>query len=97
MLALTLPLIACDGVPVAGLEKSFSMVVDKTTGDDEPVKIDFLWVIDNSTSMCEEQVNLTGSFETFISAIRTFTDFDARVGVVAVTGFGVDIGFFGFA
>ena len=76
---------ACDSVPVHGLRQSFTMTVDKRTGDSESIKIDFLWVVDNSTSMCQEQVNLTDNFNAFSSTIRAFSDnFDARVAVATV-------------
>ncbi len=49
--------------------------VEATTGDSgEPVKgcrkVDFLFVIDNSGSMSDEQQNLIASFPTFISTIQ---------------------------
>ncbi len=75
------PLAACNEVPVASLEKSFTMKVNITEGDPKPVKIDFLWVVDNSTSMCEEQVALTKSFQTFTTELNRAFDVDAHVAV----------------
>ncbi len=51
-------LVGCNSVPVSGLEKSFTLVVEQEAGTGDPVKIDFLWVMDNSASMCDEQVSL---------------------------------------
>ena len=75
---------ACDGTPVRSLNDSFSLVVEKSTGDTQPVAIDFLWVVDNSTSMCEEQVSLTANFDQFTDALRAYGDFDPRVAVVTM-------------
>jgi hypothetical protein len=75
---------ACNDTPVANLEKSFTLKVTKDTGDGEPIKIDFLWVIDNSSSMCQEQVALTTNFQTFVSQIKTSFDIDPRVAVTTV-------------
>ena len=75
---------ACNSVPVSGLEKSFSLVVDQTQGTGDPVKIDFLWVVDNSSSMCEEQVALAQNFETFTSQLVEQFELDAQVAVTTM-------------
>jgi hypothetical protein len=75
---------ACNQTPVAGLEKSFTFKVEKRTGDDELIKVDFLWVIDNSSSMCEEQLSLTRNFRTFTDQIQNAFDIDPRVAVTTV-------------
>jgi hypothetical protein len=84
LLGLAGMLAACNDTPVQGLEKSFSMVVNQRTGSSEPVPIDFLWVIDNSTSMCQEQFSLTKSFDQFTSALEQFFEIDPRIAVTTV-------------
>ena len=44
-------------------------------------KIDILWVIDNSNSMCEEQDALTANFETFIDGLSAINA-DFRLAVI---------------
>ena len=75
---------ACNNVPVSSLEKSFSVLVDQESGGGDPVKIDFLWVVDNSTSMCEEQTALSDSFQSFREVFdkKFDLDLDPRVAVV---------------
>jgi hypothetical protein len=73
---------SCNSVPVSGLEKSFSLQVSQTYDTGDPVKIDFLWVIDNSASMCQEQVGLASSFKDFTDKLIDQFELDAQVGVV---------------
>lgn len=86
LLALALPCVAlvaagCNSVPVESIEKSFSIKVSESSGTSERVKIDFLWVIDNSTSMCQEQVALARSFGEFTKKLGEAFEIDARVAV----------------
>lgn len=74
----------CNHTPVSNLEKSFTFKVTKDTGDADPIKIDFLWVVDNSSSMCQEQVSLATNFTTFVDQIQTAFDIDPRVAVTTV-------------
>ncbi len=71
----------CNHTPVENLEKSFTLKVETGTGDGEPVKIDFLWIIDDSTSMCQEQVSLARSFLQFQNTIEQSFDVDVRIAV----------------
>jgi hypothetical protein len=77
-------LIACNRVPVEGLEKSFSIQVQQKAAVGDKVKIDYLWVIDNSTSMCEEQVALTDNFSKFTEKLQESANIDARVAVTTM-------------
>ena len=56
-------------VPVRDLYESFAVQVLDKQDNDDPVKIDFVWVIDNSNSMCEEQSVLSKNFETFTNQL----------------------------
>jgi len=82
-LAAGLALTGCNTIPVASLERSFTLVVEQRTGTGDPVPIDFLWVVDNSTSMCEEQVALARNFSTFVDALSKLT-IDPRVAVTTM-------------
>ncbi len=73
---------ACNYTPISRLESSLTLEVRVETGSSERVPIDFLWVIDNSTSMCEEQNALAENFTAFRSSLDAFFDIDARVAVV---------------
>lgn len=79
-----LAITACNTTPVADLEKSFTLAVEAKQGGADGVKIDFLWVVDNSTSMCEEQRALGVNFETFRSSLETNFTVDARIAVTTV-------------
>lgn len=83
-LAPALVLLGCNHTPVENLEKSFTYKVKKDTGDGEPIKIDFLWVIDDSTSMCQEQVSLGRSFRQFQDTIAQAFDVDVRIAATSV-------------
>jgi cysteine-rich repeat protein len=45
-------------------------------------RIDILFVVDNSASMCEEQINLRASFQSFIDALVAAGGIDFQIGVV---------------
>lgn len=77
-------LVGCNSVPVSGLEKSFTLVVDQEAGTGDPVKIDFLWVMDNSASMCDEQVALAENFKSFTGQLTEQFELDARLAVVTM-------------
>jgi hypothetical protein len=77
-------MVACNEVPIAALEKSFSMAVAVDTGSETKIQIDFLWVIDNTPSMCEEQVGLSSSFHAFTETLNQIRQVDPRVAVVTI-------------
>ncbi|MCB9728306.1 MAG: hypothetical protein H6744_04755 [Deltaproteobacteria bacterium] len=82
VLAATFLFGACNDIPISGLEKSFSIHVRKTVGNGDAIPIDFLWVVDDSSSMCEEQVALTDNFQQFSKILAENFDIDPRVAVV---------------
>jgi cysteine-rich repeat protein len=45
-------------------------------------RADILFVVDSSRSMCEEQINLRNSFQSFIDGLTAFADVDFHIGVV---------------
>lgn len=75
---------ACNHVPVSNLDKTFTLKVEARTGDDEAVEIDFLWVVDNSSSMCQEQRALSENFQKFVASLEDSFDVDARFAVTSV-------------
>ena len=72
----------CNNIPIGGLQGNFTFKVSKSQENTDPVKVDFLWVIDNSASMCQEQAQLATSFDEFIDRIQSFVDLDFRIAVV---------------
>ena len=74
---------SCNHEPVKNIEKSFTLKVEKQSGTGDPIPIDFLWVVDNSSSMCEEQLSLTGSFDVFTNRLETFFQIDPRLAVTS--------------
>ena len=77
---------ACNDVPVAGVLDSFSAQVTDERSNTEAVKLDILWVIDNSVSMCQEQNALAANIQKFIDKITGFTNVDVRLAVVTTDG-----------
>jgi hypothetical protein len=73
--------LSCNNVPIENLEDSFTLTVRHSTGSGKAVAIDFLWMVDNSTSMCEEQFALAGNFDTFSAKLTNFFAIDPRVAV----------------
>lgn len=81
----------CSNCPVVG-ELALGCSVDCKAGVQvgaggltaDPVKIDFLWVIDHSTSMAQEQRGLALGFATFINALKAQGEVDAQMAVVTV-------------
>ncbi|MFN3197719.1 MAG: hypothetical protein ACE366_04790, partial [Bradymonadia bacterium] len=67
-LALSLSLLSgCNDHPLVKIENVLTATQDDRFVLPPKVKLDFLFVIDNSGSMCEEQVNLGENFEAFAS------------------------------
>lgn len=55
---------------------------DDVTPNCERVKVDMLWVVDDSTSMCQEQVGLAAGMPSFVARLTSYVDIDLRVAVV---------------
>ncbi len=76
--------LSCNEYPVHSLLETFEVrVTDKLSGD-KPVKLDFLWVIDHSPSMCQEQRDLAAGFKAFTDTLQSLGAIDARMAVVSV-------------
>jgi len=74
----------CNHTPVESLDKSLTLKVIKGSDTADPVKIDFLWIVDNSSSMCEEQAALFESFDDFVERLESSFQIDPRVAVASI-------------
>jgi hypothetical protein len=74
---------ACNDVPVRTLYKDFGILVKQALSSKERIKIDFLWVMDNSGSMCQEQNSLSRDFKVFIDQLSDFSNIDFRLAVTS--------------
>ena len=85
-LGLVVGLATCNDYPVHSLLESFEVRVTDTLKNDQPVKLDFLWVLDHSPSMCQEQRELARGFKELTKALGTFGEgaIDAQMAVVTV-------------
>ena len=64
--AILLVFAACNEIPVTDLNESYSVQVQVLRDKGKPAKLDVLWVVDDSTSMCQEQQSLADSFKAFL-------------------------------
>jgi hypothetical protein len=83
-LLLAVALASCNTYPVHSLLENFRVRVTDKLSADKPVKLDFLWVIDHSPSMCQEQRDLAAGFKQFITKLQSLGSIDARMAVVTV-------------
>jgi hypothetical protein len=80
------PLFACDRVPSGAVTECNVSIVPS-------VKTDVLFVIDNSSSMAEEQVNLQANLDAFVTALKASPvaqDFHVGVTTPDVTNFSIN-------
>ena len=83
-LAATSLLLSCNDYPVHRLLDNFEVRVTKNLSHSDPVKLDFLWVIDHSPSMCQEQRDLAKGFSDFTKSLQKLGSIDAQMAVVSV-------------
>ena len=82
MLGLSLlTLMGCNDVPVRTLYEDFGLLTKLVPSSRTRTKIDFLWVIDNSGSMCQEQNSLARDFNKFIDELKRYSNIDYRIAV----------------
>ena len=74
----------CNHTPIGRIDKTLTLKVRQGGGTGEAVKVDFLWVVDNSGSMCQEQVSLTRNFKDFTDKLATYFALDSRLAVTTV-------------
>lgn len=71
---------ACNQHPVSYSAAVGAVEYIQTTSVDGSTKLDMLWVIDNSGSMCQEQAILRDNFDRFITQLEQ-TNLDFHIGV----------------
>ncbi len=69
---LTVLATGCNDYPVHSLLDSFEVRVTKSLTRNQAVKVDFLWMIDHSSSMCQEQRALANGFAAFIEKLQNY-------------------------
>jgi hypothetical protein len=74
-------LAACNDTPAESIDDKLELLVKEVLTSDSRIKIDFLWVVDNSSSMCQEQNALARDFKVFIDQLETFSNIDYRLAV----------------
>lgn len=79
--ALSLGLAACNDVPVRNLTSSYQVQVQELRDRGKPAKLDILWVVDSSPSMCQEQQSLASSFRAFLEVFQKYTAIDMQLAV----------------
>ncbi|MBP7125183.1 hypothetical protein KBD49_02335 [Myxococcota bacterium] len=72
---------ACNDVPVRNLTSTYQVQVQEIRDRGKPAKLDVLWVIDDSPSMCQEQQNLARSFKAFLDVFQKYTAIDMQLAV----------------
>ena len=71
---------ACNQHPVSFSAAIGSVEFIQSTSVDGSTKLDMLWVVDNSGSMCQEQKTLRDNFNLFIEKLNE-TNLDFHIGV----------------
>jgi hypothetical protein len=97
-LSLLLLLVAgCNNVPVHRVNQTFAIEVSEISENQEPIKLDFLWIIDTSSSMNEEQLALANGFKGFVDVLQKYLkNIDIRVAVTTMDPFDAEAGNCGF-
>ena len=72
---------ACNHHPVSPFEAQIKSEQQDIYTTADAVKVDILWVIDNSASMCDEQQSLRESFDLFVEAL-VFEGVDFNIAVI---------------
>jgi len=80
LLVAAVTLVACNDVPSKTLA-GYDLIVSQVVSSESRIKIDFLWVMDNSSSMCQEQNALARDFNVFVDQLKEFSNIDYRVAV----------------
>ena len=73
--------VACNEVPVQNLTSSYFVQIQELREHSKPAKLDILWIVDDSPSMCQEQASLSASFGKFLEVFKKYTAIDMRLAV----------------
>jgi len=82
LLALLATVLACNRVPVRNLTASYAVQVQELRDNAKPAKLDILWVIDQSSSMCQEQNSLAANFGSFWAVFKKYASIEMNLAVV---------------
>jgi len=74
-------ILSCNRVPVRELSSTFKLQVQASREQSKAVKVDILWVVDDSASMCQEQASLGSSFHAFMNALNATGQIDPHIAV----------------
>ena len=69
-------------VDTAVVDTAVVDTADSTGTKGVATKVDFLWVVDDSSSMCQAQSSLADSFDDFLERLETSANLDYRMAVV---------------
>ena len=83
LVALSSAVVACNDVPVRSLTSSYQVQIQEIRDKGKPAKLDILWVVDASTSMCQEQASLVTAFKEFLAVFQKFTAIDMQLAVTS--------------
>lgn len=78
----------CADIPIHDVSKSFAVEVSHISEGADPIQLDFLWVIDNSTSMVQEHRALSANFDQFVEILQSNLNIDIRLAVVTTDAVG---------
>jgi hypothetical protein len=82
LVVLVLAASACADIPIDDVSKTFAIEVSEKSKNEGAIKLDLLWVIDNSASMCQEQFALSQSFGQFEQNLTKYLkNIDIRLAV----------------
>jgi hypothetical protein len=81
LMACSLASVACNDVPVRNLTSSYQLQIQELRDRGKPAKLDILWVVDDSPSMCQEQQSLATSFKAFLEVFQKYTAIDMQLAV----------------
>lgn len=73
--------LGCNQTPASGTLDDMTIEVEARLSNTDAVKLDIVWVIDNSSSMCQEQNSLVQNVAQFIETFSAFR-VDLRLAVV---------------
>ncbi len=77
----------CADVPVHNVSKTFAIEVSEVSESKDKIELDFLWVIDSSASMSQEQLALSKAFENFVDELGKYLpNMDVRLAVTTMDG-----------
>jgi len=71
----------CNRVPVRELSSTFKVQMQELREQGKPVKVDILWVVDDSGSMCQEQASLGNSFRSFMNVLKLAGRIDPHIAI----------------